>query len=1587
MAGFGNAGSAVDAGKGSPAGRPAVADDPGRRPGAARRRGTSSSRGEALLGALLAVPLFGLSTAAGATPPPSPGNGSPVPGAVSGRLRPALVPIGVVPHVPASDRGLGQMASGRSLQVGLALKPRDPAALAAYATGVSQPSSPLYHHYMTPSELAARFGPSSATVAAAERALRADGLSLGTLPADHLLVPATGTVGRIESAFHVRMNGYRLAGGQSGWASSGLPLLPRSLAGSVAALIGLDQLSLPRALGVAAASPATSSTASGGSASTAPGSSNGGSDVMLQRALRGARPTPAKVTKLPTACNAALQTALGTNGWTDDAIANAYGFSPLLTRGDLGAGETIALFELEPFASSDIAGFDRCYYGHARPKQVKAVRVDGFGLAGPGVGESVLDIEDLQALAPDARILVYEAPNTTWGGLDEYNAIVSQDRANIVSTSWGECETASQIASPGAQQVENTIFEEAAAEGQTVLAASGDTGSDDCASTPFGTTTPAAPYRSVDDPASQPYVLAVGGVSLDTATTPPSETAWNDGSSLGGGGGGFSNSWPSPSWQVDSGIPGTGPGMRRLPDGSASADEFRGTTVFSKDFAGKASGSSGLPSGWSVIGGTSSATPQWAAALAIIADSASCRGLPVTAGGPDLGFAAPELYAVASGAASYRASFTNVTKGNNDVFGLGNGYSAGPGFNMATGLGSPLLTGPGGRPGLAADLCAVALGKPTVGASVPDVSSVSPASGPIAGGTPVTITGSGFPSGSPSEVSVQFGAAAAAVQSVTATSITVTAPASATAPATQSFAGASDVAVSVTVTGGGAARTSLPSPGAHFDYVGLAPGGAGTPTVTGVAPSGGITTGGGTVTIFGNSFTTDGGVTSVTFGGVSTAFRVLSDSELTAAVPSEGASTACASGSGFDPANVCQVEVVVSDAAGSSPTSTILPALTGPIVFTASGVVKPTPETEVAATTTEYDYAPKPVITSISPDPAGASSTSPVVLHGSGFSLVNLEWVNFGPWTSTSSEQFRYTSISPTELGVMPPASPATPGVRPAKLTGGVSVQTDSGKSNNFPFSYAGVPSESGLSRLGGPQTGDTVVKMTGSGLADVTQVQVESEISPAYGVSVGSVVRHERSGSLLARLPAYLPGPAAVVPCTPTACAKVDKATDTYVYYDAGHPALLGATASKGPAAGGTLDVLFGYNIDSATAVRFGANAATIVHHGYYYPDGDPFVLVVRSAPGPAGKSVGITVVTPTGTVSSTKAVFDYLASSPSAPVGLAVRAKPARTVLSWAAPLSDGGSAVSSYTAVAQPPDGSAVAGTAAAGGKSVVFSDLAAGTPYSFRVAASNRAHGRGPFAALSGTVPYLDDGYRLAQSGGAVLGFGSLHSLGGTGGVTASGGSRTTGIASTHDAHGYWIVQANGTVSAFGDALRLRYAHPSSPVAAIASTADGGGYWLLTASGAVLAFGDAHAYGKPSSDRTSDPAVAIAASQSGLGYAVMTASGDVHGYGDLSSLHAAVRLPAHERAVGLALGARGPLVLLADGAVLAPGAPPSAASPPLPAGDGTATGITSAPDGLGYWIVTSRGAVVARGAAHVEGDATAGSRGVTVGIAAA
>ena len=342
--------------------------------------------------------------------------------------------------------------------------------------------------------------------------------------------------------------------------------------------------------------------------------------------------------------------------YTPVQVAGFYSYP----KGVDGTGECIAVIELGGgFNPTDLSNY-WSQLNLAKTPVVTAVSVGGASTSPTGDpsgpdGEVMLDIEVCGAIAPGAKIVAYFADNTDAGFLNAITTAI-HDTANnptVVSISWGGPEsTWTQAAMTSMDEA----FQSAAALGVTVTVAAGDNGSTD------GVTDG---LNHVDFPASSPNVLACGGTQLTASGNAiTSEVVWNEqANNEGGTGGGISDVFPLPSYQSAAGVPpSANPGGnvgRGVPDVAGDADPTTGYVTL-------VDGQSG------VIGGTSAVAPLWAALMALINQS---LGKPV-------GFVNPLLYQNAA------AGQTNdITAGNNGA------YSAGPGWDACTGLGSPIGTG------------------------------------------------------------------------------------------------------------------------------------------------------------------------------------------------------------------------------------------------------------------------------------------------------------------------------------------------------------------------------------------------------------------------------------------------------------------------------------------------------------------------------------------------------------------------------------------------------------------------------------------------------------------------------------------------------------------------------------------------------------------------------------------------------------------------------------------------------------------------------------------------------------------------------
>jgi len=643
---------------------------------------------------------------------------------------PVPLAASAAPPLPAGTALLGAVSPGTTMAVTVTLALPDQAALTTFLNGLTDPASPYYQRFLVPGQFGPMFGPSLGQVAAVENALRAAGLSPGPVAPDRLSIPVTATASAIEHAFGVTLDRYRLAGGRLGFADTTAPKIPAAVAPLVQGVLGLNDLdpAQPEGDSVPASSPAA----------TRPAVIRAGAGPTATTGA--ARPA---VNPGPQPCGAISD---GLSGLTADAIAAHYGLAQRYAEGDYGQGIRIGVAELEPNLTSDVTAYEQCYRISTK---VNYIKVDGGAGSGAGSGEAALDIETLAGLAPKATIDVYQAPNTNGGFYGIFKKWVTADTDKVLSVSWGSCEADTSAATTKAQEA---LFEQADAQDQTVFAAAGDNGSTGCS-----TNATANARLSVVAPASDPYVIGVGGTSFGfTSNNDIVEITWNDsGIGSGAGGGGVSTQWCMPAYQHDTAIPAIVNGhsvkdkkscasgyYREVPDVSALGDPFYGYAVF-------AGGQ------WIQVGGTSAATPVWASIAALTDASAFCSAYRSKGA-----FLPQTLYAVAAKYHSYiyaasPQGLNDIANGDNDY--TPSGYTGGlypatRGYDMATGLGAPMLSGLTGLYGggngewhtYLAGLTQLLCHQSATTAKAVKVTSVSPDTGPAGKARKVVVHGSGF---------------------------------------------------------------------------------------------------------------------------------------------------------------------------------------------------------------------------------------------------------------------------------------------------------------------------------------------------------------------------------------------------------------------------------------------------------------------------------------------------------------------------------------------------------------------------------------------------------------------------------------------------------------------------------------------------------------------------------------------------------------------------------------------------------------------------------------------------------------------------
>jgi kumamolisin len=491
------------------------------------------------------------------------------------------------------SRRLGFVPPGREIHLVLALRSRNERALDRLFLGDAETAG---------GRSAARFGPDPALVHAALRAIGRAGFRTAWRPGD-AAASVDGPAWLVEDFFKVRLVRYLTPGGRQFYAGVGGAAIPAPVRPVVVGVAGLDDW---------------------------------------------ARARPA---------------AIPAGGVPPADVLSFYNVLPLRARGLDGSGETVVFPELNspgdvPRLRRDLAAYARKYHLPpfdltVRSKLIWKPVVSGTAEAEGGLAEAALDLEIVHALAPGAKLIIFEQGSNLVSGVLAEQAMVRENPSAIISDSVGFCE--SVIPNAAVRRVIESPWRRQAAQNMTHYAASGDSGAYTCGQDH-------AP--AVDFTAAVPTVTGVGGTSVLLAAKGGyyRELAWGNALTRSGGGGGISHVYARPAYQDH--LPGApGSKQRLVPDVAALGDSNTGWHII-------VAGSDHQ------IGGTSAAAPFWAGITALINQDLRRHGLR------RVGFANPALYWIAAGQDRFHA-FHDVTAGNNLL------YVAGKAWDAASGLGTP----------------------------------------------------------------------------------------------------------------------------------------------------------------------------------------------------------------------------------------------------------------------------------------------------------------------------------------------------------------------------------------------------------------------------------------------------------------------------------------------------------------------------------------------------------------------------------------------------------------------------------------------------------------------------------------------------------------------------------------------------------------------------------------------------------------------------------------------------------------------------------------------------------------------------------
>lgn len=578
-----------------------------------------------------------------------------------------------IDYGPISHKGLKRVGvTSTSLRLGLELGlVANNSGIEKKARSASNPASSGYGKYLSLSELATKYGASSSVRKGVLKAFKSRNVR-ATVDVTHLRARATLSVGKAQKVFRTKWADYRTPSGSVVALPAHAPKPPKGIRGNVDTIAGM-RLALS-AHAAAVRHPRTQPIARG----AAEGPYDGGTPT------RTGVPAPSC---LHTAAPSVLALS---SGLYPDQLVTAYGIAPLHAAGLRGQGVRVAIVGEAPTPPADVNLFRNCF-----GLQGTALKIHrGSGIQ--PILESSLDAMVVSMVAPQLeRFDLWVEPldedaddGDVLGFLKMLAAPIeaTSDGAplpHVVSVSYGVCES---IVSPytASRTLVTRLLAAAAALGITVVVASGDSGSSACArDVPARQLEASEKKPQVSWPASSGWVLAVGGTNLTlspgnaiAATGPWNDTVYPEPyTDAAGGGGGQSTFQSRPPWQPAQ--PFARSRHRMVPDVSAFADESPGyPVVCSRAVQGCPKSARSI----SFVGGTSAATPLMAGMIALWTQQAERQGSPRP------GFVPPLMYTLAESAPG---AFIDITQGSNALFG-GACCPARPGFDLATGIGSPL---------------------------------------------------------------------------------------------------------------------------------------------------------------------------------------------------------------------------------------------------------------------------------------------------------------------------------------------------------------------------------------------------------------------------------------------------------------------------------------------------------------------------------------------------------------------------------------------------------------------------------------------------------------------------------------------------------------------------------------------------------------------------------------------------------------------------------------------------------------------------------------------------------------------------------